>query len=1157
MLQRSPNFTFWILIDAIDELPDQSRSALLCRIQHLIAQDLGGKLKFALCDRNKPPGGGAVAGSNAISWLEITGRDKVADDVRHFINEKLEDLCSRSEISWQYQNMIEESLMEASEGNFLQATLAWNHFKGGVSYWSPQVIKSRLDGLRSLSGEAKAFYCSLLARIPEDSHLLAKIGFTWVLGSRKPLTLTELQHAVSISTGQSSWSDLKDSLGFNFDSRFDQAFGYLLRVDPDSCVRFAHSTVKELLTAQISPEEVASGEPTVLSRFVVREADIDAQLAKSCIIVLCFREFVKLRDIAREAMADRMKDMFLTALQTEEALRSLNFAKYDDPDSVHAEDQDVSERIGQAMLKLGQTELDTRTRSLFAYCVSYWNYHCIQGSSDPEVIKSLTRFALLRQSHYFLMVATLLGMARYHQGKFWDEIDQFYRLPPLHFVLKTGDHPRVLQNLIEQGQDINGADCHGWTPLIWALVEGRKNSLELLLAYEETLLNRCDLSGNHALHLALEAHVDTDLMLRLLADPRVQVNARSSGSTRWTALQWCLSASKSLHQVTDELLRRKDVDIYEKDRFGHNAIEQVFHEGISEKAAMTIIARSDVPLNWFEKPFGSVAAEVVPIATTSGASADMGWRGSIASECPSSYLYRVASLGWDEVEDLIITRSPSKAIVVDQDGLSLLERYAYHGVKQRLVRVLSQLPAYVFGMSKDWGVKLLIYCTQQDWEDVTGFLIHRFPADDDAWQDADGRTELHWACELHWKSLPSLISTKSKAWLDKRSNAGRTALHEAAEFRNELACVALLQAGANSHIRDKAGKLPIHLAAEQGHRSIVTALLEGAMGDLGTWGLDKDGRSILHYLAMWQSDNFIRQCLSSMRSKTDLRDAKGRSPAHFAAMFGNKHALSVLLDIGADPNLRDHSSLTPLHHALMSGSTSCAQMLLERGASHDCVDRFQRNIVLAAVLSENKGTVEYVARFLRSKLQPREIKLYASHTDSFGRSALHYLCHWSAPLRTSVGWQVDELVLEELSDDEDDRANDVDVNEASRVIEPSSPVEWMIKTFIALGTDVNGQDDRECHTPLHTAAVTGNLAAAKSLLRAPGIKPSIRDKNSCTPMDWAALNGHTSVRDAIGTQGGKHSASWSRRIFPTYGTWQSGYGKADVIVQCGDIALRA
>ncbi|KAI0543731.1 hypothetical protein F4679DRAFT_577412 [Xylaria curta] len=1019
ILQRSPAFTFWILIDAIDELPDHSRSNILRRIQLLASQDLGEKLKFIICDRSGPSGRGIT---RRVSWLQIHQQDKLAEDVRHFINTQLEELCSRGIIPWQYQNLIEESLVEISEGNFLQASLAWSHFRAGVTYWSPQVVKSRLEGLRRLSGEAKEFYCSLLERIPEDSQKVAKAGFTWVLGSRKPLTLTELQHAVAISTGQNSWSDLKDSLGFNFDSRFDQAFGYLLRVDPDLCVRFAHTTVKELLTTEnnMAPAKDSG----ILSKFLIREADVDAELAKRCIIVLSFRDFVKLRDIAREAMADRMKDMFVTALQTEEALQSLNFVKYDDPESAHAEDQQTSERIGQAILKLGQNNLDERTRSLFAYCVSYWNYHCNHGSADPEVAKSLTNFAMLRQSHYFLMVAMLLGMAKYHHGAFWDKVDQFSRLPPLHFVLRTGDHPNVLENLIKNGQDINGMDCHGWTPLIWALLEDRKESLELLLAHEETTLRPSDLYSDHILHIALDADVRPALVLRLLADPRVEVNAR--GSRSWTALQWCLSR-EHLQPVTDELLRRKDVDIYEINSHGLNAIEQVFNEGVSQQSALGIIARSDVPHNWFEKPLKLSSSSLLTDSM-------------IDENEPGTFLYRAASLRWDF------------AVMVDRNGMSLLERYAYHGMKQRLIRVLDRLPSYT----------LVTFCAQQDWEDVTNVLVHRFSVEDSG-KDPDGKTIIHLACEFHWRSLPSFLGAK-------------TALHVAAEYRNEAACTALLQAGANSHIRDKNGKFPVHLAAEQGHRTIVSLFLKSSMGNMSTFEIDNERRSILHYL-----------CLPSLQPRVDIRDNKGRSPAHFACIF----------DIGADPNLRDSSSLTPLHCALKSGSAACAQTLVERGARYDLVD------------NEDYRTVEY-------------LRGYTRHIDRFGRSALHYLCHWTS-----------DIVLEELDEEWGD--------ESSKIHAPS-PVEWLIKTLTTLGADVNGRD-LHGYTPLQSAAMTGNLAAAQALLK------------GFTPLDWASVNGYDTMVDAIKDQAGTHSFDWRRRLRPLYQPWQSGLEEDESDGECGQTLL--
>ncbi|KAB5566728.1 hypothetical protein GE09DRAFT_745318 [Coniochaeta sp. 2T2.1] len=192
----------------------------------------------------------------------------------------------------------------------------------------------------------------------------------------------------------------------------------------------------------------------------------------------------------------------------------------------------------------------------------------------------------------------LLGMAKYHHGPFWNNIDQFSRLPPLHFMLRAGDHPGVLTNLMDAGEDINGLDCHGWTLIVWALLEDRRESLEMLVSHDETRLGPTAHQTDHVFRLALRAGVKTKLILRLLADFHADVNATSSEG--WTALPWCLSR-QYLESVACELLRRKDVDIYNRNSQGLNVIEQIYHEGLSKQYALQVCARSDVPEHSFNR----------------------------------------------------------------------------------------------------------------------------------------------------------------------------------------------------------------------------------------------------------------------------------------------------------------------------------------------------------------------------------------------------------------------------------------------------------------------------------------------------------------------------------------------------------------------------
>jgi ankyrin repeat protein len=1107
ILQRSNDLIFWIFIDAIDELTLESRKIFLRQMGQAVDQDLSQKVKLVFSDRVHPNSRGLK--HTSISF-EMQSRTEIADDVRRFITTQVEDLCTNGTIPWRYQTQIEETFLELSEGNFLQASLAWANFSSGVSYWSPQVINNRLESVRKISKEATAYYCSLLERIPEDSQEVAKVGFTWVLGSRKPLNVSELQHAVAISAGQSSWADLVESLGFNFEVQFDTAFGYLLRVEPDRNVRFAHSTVKELLTsppANLSPKNAA-----VLSKFRIQKSDIDAELAKRCIIILSFRDFARLRDIAQETLSDRIKDFLISSLQSEEGLIGFDFSKYDD----NEEDEDppkyseLDTKFRELKRSLSRTNLGTDNHTLLSYCVSYWNYHCGQGGSDPEVVESLSRFVLLRQSHFFHLVAMLLGMARIHRGYLWKDINQFERLPPLHFVMRVGDHPSVVQSLIDQGQRVNRMDCHGWTALGWAILENRKDALEVLLSQDSTRLDKLDPEAEGPLHLACRSGAGPDIIQRLLDDPRTKVNARSLEG--WTVLHWCLPR-ENLQTIVYSLLKRKDLDINTPDGNGTTYLDQVFHDGLSEDIALKVISRWDVPSNWFER---------IPKRNYKVMNQD---------RPPMSYLHMASFLQWYEIEDLILSLSPSKAVDVEMDGMNLLERYAFHGVEHRLLRVLAELPPNIFEGHKEQSTKLMHLCAQQDWELTVQELRTKFNIEDEGLEtDEYGRTLAHWASELHWKSVDSLIREKPSSWVNHAANDGKTALHIAVEHRNQLACESLLKAGANYLAKDKSNKLPIHIAAEQGHRSIVFLLLECPIRD---YGKDLQGRDLLHFLVMWHSDVFIRMCLVILRPKIDVLDKRRRSPLHYAAIFGNSAAVKVLLEIGANANLKDNLGSTPVHYALLSGSLKSFQLMRDSGANLDIMDRFHRNTLHLAIRSENSELIEHILKIIKS--EPKTAQRHVRHVDTFGQTVLHRVCLWDTLKYRSL----------EVSEDDEDfldpGPDDYGAYSDSKPI--FTKIGKQIRALRTLGAKVNARDNQG-FTPLHTASKFSNAIATEVLLVFPETEPSAKDNKDRTPLDFAVVDGQDRIANALRGRRAVHSAKWQTKVRPLYVPWQEDWGSS-------------
>jgi ankyrin repeat protein len=201
---------------------------------------------------------------------------------------------------------------------------------------------------------------------------------------------------------------------------------------------------------------------------------------------------------------------------------------------------------------------------------------------------------------------------------------------------------------------------------------------------------------------------------------------------------------------------------------------------------------------------------------------------------------------WNTVENLILDRSPRLALQAEDDGLNLLERYAFHGIEHRLLQIIKKLPQDLFSQDRRKGSKFLHLYARQDWELVV--LQLRNVCDiDDLQANESSRILAHWASELHWASIPSLLRYKSVPWLNHAAKDGRTALHVTVEHRNKLACEGFLNAGANYLLRGRSHRMPVHTAAEQSHRAILALLLGCPIRE---YGKDRQGRDLLYFLVI-------------------------------------------------------------------------------------------------------------------------------------------------------------------------------------------------------------------------------------------------------------------------------------------------------------------
>ncbi|CAL1541471.1 unnamed protein product [Lymnaea stagnalis] len=116
---------------------------------------------------------------------------------------------------------------------------------------------------------------------------------------------------------------------------------------------------------------------------------------------------------------------------------------------------------------------------------------------------------------------------------------------------------------------------------------------------------------------------------------------------------------------------------------------------------------------------------------------------------------------------------------------------------------------------------------------------------------------------------------------------------------------------ANVNCADGSGETPLHLAALNGHKEIVSMLLEC---EASPTTRDTQDCSPLH-LAAWNGHTDIcNQLLQAPNGNTliNLQTREGNTALHFSAQHGHSPTLSLLLQRRADPTIRNLEDLSPV-----------------------------------------------------------------------------------------------------------------------------------------------------------------------------------------------------------------------------------------------------
>ena len=262
-------------------------------------------------------------------------------------------------------------------------------------------------------------------------------------------------------------------------------------------------------------------------------------------------------------------------------------------------------------------------------------------------------------------------------------------------------------------------------------------------------------------------------------------------------------------------------------------------------------------------------------------------------------------------------------------------------------------------------------------------------------------------------------------------------------------------------------------------------------------GRSQSGFTMLHHAAKEDRPDII-EFLVSTGCDINTADDEGQTPLHKAAMFSNVQTIKLLLEKGADANKVDNSGDTPLHTAIITGGDiEVVSTLVTKSDLRITKDDGQHALHLAIRYHK----IDSIELMLKHK-QASEL---ITATCNYGYTPLH--------LAVSLGHldTVERLL-------KDQKLNLFKTTKQGKTLLHLAAVtnNGAILPFLldlqSTATLVN-KPDESLHTPLHDAAMHGNLKQV-ILLMDRGATFS-NAQNGYSPLHYACENGHLSVARKI------------------------------------------
>lgn len=482
----------------------------------------------------------------------------------------------------------------------------------------------------------------------------------------------------------------------------------------------------------------------------------------------------------------------------------------------------------------------------------------------------------------------------------------------------------IVNALIEKGVDVKAKDdVDGCMAIHLAAANGKNEVIDILLDKDASNINDVDNRGNTPLHWAsMKDRADT---VSLLIENGADIEAKDIDN--WTALHYA-AAFASLQTVealvdngADKNSLTKDGNIpvnYAKDetiktylsggKIGREDTEEVVEEETKETAADETAENTETSETITEDELNNELD-----TTQNGSIVDP----TVVDLDPKQLELLIAVKNNDIIAVNALLKENVNPNFVDEEGYSPLHR----AVLNNNLDVVNVLLSY---KDIDTEIKLPYEASVDNWYlgGATPLLVASYTGNADivnalieagsdirAKDDIDGATTIHIASANGNNEVINILLNKDNTLINEADSMKDTPLHWAS-IKNQTDTISLLLAnGADTKLTNSDGNTVLHYAAMYGDVNTVNVLLE-ADSSLASVE-NNEGITPIYYAIVVSDNDILSSIITNGQIDINKKDSLGYTPLHYAANYGNMEAVVLLVEeFNADKTIVNDDNFT-------------------------------------------------------------------------------------------------------------------------------------------------------------------------------------------------------------------------------------------------------